>query len=247
VFPAAQGSSYGDHLIEPPTSWWGSIITGSQDGSGYQYRRNRYYDAKTGRFTQEDPIGPAGGLNAYGFANGDPITFSDPFGLCPLGIPCPDWLNSDGTITGWGLAATVGSLVLGAANMTDGRQCMPAELQSHVHLSLDFQMSVFHAEVPLGEKNAPILHSSISGAIGTAHVALKVTVSNHQQESGKASMGLEEGEGVVAGVSKSTVGDYSALAGIGINLIPKMEGLSEAFKNALALFGSIDVSLPDPH
>jgi hypothetical protein len=36
-----------------------------------------------GQFTQEDPIGIAGGLNLYGFANGDPINFSDPFGLCP--------------------------------------------------------------------------------------------------------------------------------------------------------------------
>ena len=44
--------------------------------------RNRQYDPATGRFTQEDPIGLAGGLNAYGFANGDPVNFSDPFGLC---------------------------------------------------------------------------------------------------------------------------------------------------------------------
>jgi hypothetical protein len=35
-----------------------------------------------GPFTQEDPIGIAGGLNLYGYANGDPIAFSDPFGLC---------------------------------------------------------------------------------------------------------------------------------------------------------------------
>jgi hypothetical protein len=32
-------------------------------------------------FTQEDPIGLAGGLNLYGFAAGDPINFSDPLGL----------------------------------------------------------------------------------------------------------------------------------------------------------------------
>ena len=40
------------------------------------------YDGEGGRFTQEDPIGIAGGLNLYGYANGDPVNFSDPFGLC---------------------------------------------------------------------------------------------------------------------------------------------------------------------
>jgi uncharacterized protein RhaS with RHS repeats len=37
-----------------------------------------------GLLTQEDPIGLAGGLNLYGYANGDPVNFSDPFGLCPI-------------------------------------------------------------------------------------------------------------------------------------------------------------------
>jgi len=45
--------------------------------------RNRYYDPKSRQFTQEDPIGLAGGLNLYGFAHGDPVNFSDPYGLCP--------------------------------------------------------------------------------------------------------------------------------------------------------------------
>lgn len=46
--------------------------------SGEQTRQPVY-------FTQEDPIGLAGGMNLYGYANGDPINFSDPFGLsaCP--------------------------------------------------------------------------------------------------------------------------------------------------------------------
>jgi len=47
------------------------------------HRRFREYDPATGQFTQEDPIGLAGGLNLYGFAKGDPVNFSDPFGLCP--------------------------------------------------------------------------------------------------------------------------------------------------------------------
>jgi uncharacterized protein RhaS with RHS repeats len=49
-----------------------------------QYMRNRYYDPSTGRFTQQDPIGLAGGMNLYGFASGDPVNFSDPMGLCPI-------------------------------------------------------------------------------------------------------------------------------------------------------------------
>jgi uncharacterized protein RhaS with RHS repeats len=42
-------------------------------------------------FTQIDPIGLAGGLNLYGYAGGDPVNFSDPFGLCPeRPWECPD-------------------------------------------------------------------------------------------------------------------------------------------------------------
>ena len=58
-----------------------------RDATGQMYRRNRYYDPQSGQFTQPDPIGLAGGLNAYGFADGDPVSFSDPYGLCP---PLPD-------------------------------------------------------------------------------------------------------------------------------------------------------------
>jgi RHS repeat-associated protein len=75
----------------------GSLIEAGRDNSGQMYRRNRYYDPATGRFTQEDPIGLAGGLNLYGFAGGDPVNFTDPFGLCPEWldeIPCVDVIAS---------------------------------------------------------------------------------------------------------------------------------------------------------
>lgn len=62
-------------------TWNGTLLESKRDGSGLTHRRNRQYDPETGRFTQEDPIGLAGGLNLYGFANGDPVNFSDPFGL----------------------------------------------------------------------------------------------------------------------------------------------------------------------
>jgi RHS repeat-associated protein len=65
-----------------PQSYMGSLLEQKRNASGTYYRRARVYDPATGRFTQEDPIGLAGGLNLYGYANGDPVNFSDPFGLC---------------------------------------------------------------------------------------------------------------------------------------------------------------------
>jgi type VI secretion system secreted protein VgrG len=39
--------------------------------TGLYYLRSRYYDPALGRFIQEDPIGRAGGLNLYAYADGD--------------------------------------------------------------------------------------------------------------------------------------------------------------------------------
>jgi len=38
----------------------------------------------TGLFHAGGPDRVAGGLNLYGFAGGDPVNYSDPFGLCPV-------------------------------------------------------------------------------------------------------------------------------------------------------------------
>ena len=65
------------------TAWHGTLLDAKEDAAGLVYHRHRYVDPQTGRFTQEDPLGLAGGLNLYGFAAGDPVNFSDPFGLCP--------------------------------------------------------------------------------------------------------------------------------------------------------------------
>ncbi len=65
----------------PPNQWIGNVVKGGAGAAGSMYRRNRYYDPVSGQFTQPDPIGLAGGLNLYGYANGDPINGSDPFGL----------------------------------------------------------------------------------------------------------------------------------------------------------------------
>jgi len=91
----------------------GTLIQDKADATRTYYRRNRSYDPTSGRFTQEDPIGLAGGLNLYGFANGDPVNFSDPFGLCVLALPCPIGIGigglSLGGPPGWIAAAGLGA------------------------------------------------------------------------------------------------------------------------------------------
>ena len=48
--------------------------------TGLHYNRHRYYDPLCGQFTTQDPIGLAGGLNAYQYAP-NPLTWVDPWGL----------------------------------------------------------------------------------------------------------------------------------------------------------------------
>lgn len=50
---------------------------------GLSFFRNRVYDQATGRWTQEDPIGLAGGINLYQFNHNNPVAYTDPFGLAP--------------------------------------------------------------------------------------------------------------------------------------------------------------------
>lgn len=82
-WPGRTASVWGETKYSASTdkTWFGSLLDGNVERTGQTYMRNRYYDAKAGRFTQEDPIGLAGGLNSYGYANGDPVSYSDPFGL----------------------------------------------------------------------------------------------------------------------------------------------------------------------
>jgi len=51
------------------------------DHNGLLYMRARYYNPYLCRFLNPDPSGFSGGLNFYAYANGNPVSYLDPFGL----------------------------------------------------------------------------------------------------------------------------------------------------------------------
>lgn len=78
-------SPYGDS-VGIGTSTTPLQYTGREDdgATGLYFYRARYYSPQLGRFISEDPIGLAGGTNYYAYADGNPISESDPLGLRPL-------------------------------------------------------------------------------------------------------------------------------------------------------------------
>jgi RHS repeat-associated protein len=51
--------------------------------TGHNYNYFRDYDSSTGRYIESDPTGLGGGLNTYGYAYGNPASYTDFSGLCP--------------------------------------------------------------------------------------------------------------------------------------------------------------------
>jgi RHS repeat-associated protein len=78
------------------------------EGDGLYFYRARYYSPLLGRFINEDPLGFAGsGPNFYAYVGGDPIDFSDPFGLERGDLWDPRSYYTDGwtTLRDFGTAA----------------------------------------------------------------------------------------------------------------------------------------------
>jgi RHS repeat-associated protein len=111
-------SQQGEHYLYRGGKWVGSTSAATSydadrqstiTAPGYTFFRNRVYDQRTARWTQEDPIGLAGGLNLFQFNGSNPVTLTDPFGLCPEekrdsngncpgGLTVSEWTRVEGGI-----------------------------------------------------------------------------------------------------------------------------------------------------
>ena len=65
------------------------------DGNGLYHMRARYYNTDIKRFINRDiltgDITNSQSLNRYSYVQGNPVSSTDPFGLCPLGFLNLDW------------------------------------------------------------------------------------------------------------------------------------------------------------
>jgi RHS repeat-associated protein len=56
--------------------------------TGLYYNYYRDYDPQTGRYIQSDPIGLRGGINTYAYVGGNPVSYTDSFGLTRAQVDC---------------------------------------------------------------------------------------------------------------------------------------------------------------
>jgi RHS repeat-associated protein len=85
VTDRAEYSPYGATILRSGTTDTPFLYNGRYgvvtDANGLLFMRARYYNPYLCRFINADPSGFAGGLNFYAYANGNPISMTDPTGL----------------------------------------------------------------------------------------------------------------------------------------------------------------------
>jgi RHS repeat-associated protein len=90
------------------------------EGGGLYFMKNRYYDGKTGRFIQRDPIGFVGGNNLYTYVENQPVDFIDPIGLEEVSPKIKAVTAGANLAIGGTLIVTSGFLFLGGVSVGAG-------------------------------------------------------------------------------------------------------------------------------
>ena len=106
------------------------------EGGALYHMKARYYRADLARFISMDPLGIAGGVNLYAYANGDPIRFLDALGLCSESFGSSVWSGvKTGTqmaLNGVGAVLSAPDAILNWATGTDEYDRMNIALSTPV-------------------------------------------------------------------------------------------------------------------
>jgi RHS repeat-associated protein len=185
------------------------------DASGLLYMQARYYNPYLCRFVSADPSGFAGGLNHYAYANGNPVSYLDPFGMGAVGESSvdPSWFNAptaEQTEVQNMLAGFVNFATLGAANLVSsaisGTDLMGNNLNVGDAYQQTLESAVFVSSLALSlpTDGASIeLEEAVEGGVGT------VTEGTALRE---GSFSIADWSGYPASVPKPT-GPFNLLEG----------------------------------
>ena len=141
------------------TPFWFNGQYGVQtDPNGLLYMRSRYYNPYLCRFINADPSGFGGGLNQYAFANGNPASYLDPYGLGALGesaltsswfnAPTPAETEAQTILAGFVNLATLGVANL-ASSLTTGNDLAGNHLDVGDAFTQTLQEGVFVGSLAL--------------------------------------------------------------------------------------------------
>ncbi len=134
------------------------------DPNGLLYMRARYYNPYICRFINPDPSGFSGGLNLYAFADGNPISALDPFGL------------SFWSVTGHFLAGAVVGVAVGVVVVLAAPEIAAAGAAALVYAGV--------AEATA----TTVAGTAVPGLIATTTVGGYTTVVNTAKDVGTASV-----------------------------------------------------------
>jgi RHS repeat-associated protein len=141
--------------------------------TGLHYNYFRDYDPEIGRYIQSDPIGLAGGINTYGYANQNPIMNYDPNGLTSLAM-CANPVNAAAcAAAGYGaIGGAVAGAGISAASQYYNTGCVDmAEVGNAGLEGMFFGATIALAEVRLAGAILGRMASSSSAVAATANGA----------------------------------------------------------------------------